>query len=97
MAARRAAVAVPPAPPPEYELVQPATLHPGAVFQVLDTDGTWHAATVGAGVLCAANRRTARSSNTGEGFDPTTTVEWDYGVDRVDCTDPDCWSAVGRR
>lgn len=115
MAARRAAVADPPAydaggqlqpgltparndtGQPEYVAVQPTALHPGALFQVLDTNGTWHAASVGAGVLCDSNRRAARSNNVTEGFDPTTTVEWDYGVDRVDCHDPACWSVLGRR
>ena len=72
-------------------------LVPDQLIQVLDSNGTWHAATVGCGVLCSTIRDAAHTTNSAETYDPTTTVEWDYGVDHVDCPAPACWSAVGRR
>lgn len=73
----------------------PAPLVLDQLIQVLDSNGTWHAATVGTGVLCNTNRAAAHALNAGETFDPTTTVLWDYGFDQVDCPEAACWSAVG--
>lgn len=72
-------------------------LHFGSLLQVLDSNGTWHAATVGAGVLCSTIRDAAHTMNSAESFDPTTTVQWDFGVDQVDCPDIACVAVLGRR
>lgn len=60
-------------------------LYPGDLFQVQTVDETWHAAAVGPGVLCGANRDVANS-----------TLAWDYGTDRVDCPAGVCRFANGR-
>lgn len=67
------------------------------LIQVQDTDGTWHAAAVGPGVLCDANRRAAHAQNSGEQYDAVTTVQWDIGADLVDCPELACQLAAGRR
>ena len=87
MAARAAAVEDRPAPAP---------LVLDQLIQVLDNNGTWHAATIGQGVLCSTIRDAVRTSSSAETYDRTTTVRWDYGVDQVDCPETACWSVLGR-